>query len=83
MNKLPLNLIDLVPKETTFALSTVPGKAFTLCRWSLRVRAWAVEKYTTEALQLIFERQKIDEIADIVWFMLKDDDKKFLSLIHI
>jgi len=72
MKAMPLNLADLVPKETTFTLSTQPDKTFTLCRWSLRVRAWAIEKHGSEGLKDIFENQKIDEIADMAFFMLKD-----------
>lgn len=76
MNKFPINLEDLVPRETEFELSTQPGQKIKLCRWSLRVRSWAVNKYTSQGLKLIFEEQKIDEIAELTWFMLKDDDKK-------
>lgn len=74
MDKMPLNLADLVPKETTFSLSTQPNKIYTLCRWSLRVRAWAIEKYGHNGLKEIFEQQKIDEIADMAFFMLKEKD---------
>jgi len=74
MEQIPLNLMDLVPKETTFILSTHPDKSFTLCRWSLRVRAWATAKYTPEGLKEIFEKQKIEEIADLAFFMLKDKE---------
>lgn len=69
---MPLNLLDLVPKETEFELSTMPGVKITLCRWSLRVRAWALERHTPEGLQEIFSKQKINEIADMAFFMLKD-----------
>lgn len=74
MDKIPLNIADLVPKETTFVLSSFPEKAFTLCRWSLRIRAWATSKYTTEGLRNIFQYQKIEEIADMAFFMLKEKD---------
>lgn len=70
----PLNIIDLVPKETAFSLSTFPDRTFTLCRWSLRVRAWAMEKYSSEELKEIFSGIKINEIADIAYFMLKEKD---------
>jgi hypothetical protein len=73
MQTLPLRLQDLSPKETTFFLSTQPDKTFTLCRWSLRVRAWAMDKYTPEGLKDIFEKQKIVEIADMAFFMLKEE----------
>ncbi len=77
MKTFPLNLDDLVPKEVTFTLSNPddpakPGPTVTLCRWSLRVRAWATAKYTSEGLREIFEKLKIDEIADMAFFMVKD-----------
>lgn len=74
MKNLPLKLEDLVPKETTFVLESDEYKdqKFTLCRWSLRVRVWATDKYTSAGLKIIFEQQKIEEIADMAWFMLKD-----------
>lgn len=75
MEKFPINLADLVPKESTFTLSTLPGRSFTLCRWSLRVRAWATEKYTSAGLQKIFELQDINAIGTLAWFMLKEKDQ--------
>ena len=72
---MPLNLMDLVPKETDFELSTMPGVKITLCRWSLRVRAWAIEKFTAQGLAEIFEKQKISEIADVAFFMLKNKEQ--------
>lgn len=75
MSEIPFDLTTLMPKESHFILSTFPEKKFTLCRWSLRVRAWAVEKYSTEGLKEIFEKVKIGEIADLTWYMLKDEDK--------
>ncbi len=74
----PLNLHDLVPKKVTFHLSTMPEDQtqtrtnLTLCRWSLRVRAWATEKYTSAGIQDIFVKQEIGAIADIAWFMLEE-----------
>lgn len=86
MEKLPFDLMDLVPRETTFTLSTLPDKPLTLCRWSLRVRAWASAKYTPEGLQNIFKTMKIEEIAEMAFFMLKEKDQfkskdDFLDLI--
>lgn len=43
------------------------------------MRVWATEKYTSEGLQQIFEQQKIDQIADLAWFMLRDESKKFFQ----
>lgn len=73
MEKMPLNLMDLVPKDATLALSGI-NQPLTLGRWSLRVRNWAKEKFGSDGLQEIFVEQKIDEIADIAWFMLKEKD---------
>ena len=67
--------MDLVPKETIFELSTLPGKKYTLCRWSLRVRTWATAKFTSQGLKEIFEQQKIEEIADMAFFMLKEKEE--------
>ena len=72
MKTMPLELTDLDPQESTFTLSTQVGKTFTLCKFSLRVRAWAMQKYTPEGLRDIFEKQKIIEIAEIAFFMLKE-----------
>ena len=68
----PLNLADLSPQEATLELSTCPGKPLTLCRWSLRIRTWAQTKYGSEGLKNIFEKHQIVEIADMVYFMVKD-----------
>ncbi len=72
MKQFPLNLADLVPKEVIFFLSDNPETPIVLCRWSLRVRAWATAKYTSEGLRNIFEKQMIEEIAEMAFFMLKD-----------
>ncbi len=72
MENLPFNLADLDPKETTFTLKACGDSPITLCHWSLRVRNWAVKKYTSEGLREIFEKTKIDEIAEMAFFMLKD-----------
>ena len=76
MGKPTFDLSTLVPKESSFSLGLFPSKKFTLCHWSLRVRAWAVEKFTSEGLKEIFEKVKIGEIAELAWYMLKDEDKK-------
>jgi hypothetical protein len=75
MKSMPLNLQDLTPKETTFVLSDFPNEKFTLCRFTLRVRAWVLERYTSKELQGIFEDQKINDIALISYFMLKEKEK--------
>lgn len=73
MKQTLLNLMDLAPKEATFDLSGAEGGPITLCRWSLRVRAWALERFgSPQALQSVFSDQKINDIADLAFFMLKD-----------
>lgn len=69
-----LRLQDFKPKETTFKLGDFPDRDFTLCRWTLRVRMWALENYTSEQLKVIFENQQINDIAVISYFMLKEKD---------
>lgn len=75
MKTLPIDLMDLVPQDSPFKLSTRPEETFTLCRWSLRVRSWAVKQYGAEGLQTIFNEQRIQEISEMAWFMLKEKDK--------
>ncbi len=74
MKALPLKLTDLVPKETKFKLSKYPDREFTICHWSLRVRQWAMDKYTAKGIKEVFEKQQINEIADIAYFMLIEKD---------
>ncbi len=74
MKHVPLNLADLSPIEAAFELSGRKAP-LTLCRWSLRVRAWAVAKYTSEGLDQIFRKQDISAIADMAYFMLKEKDQ--------
>ena len=73
MKTLPLTLDDLNPKEATFELSTVPQK-LTLCRWSLRVRAWAIGHYGGERLAEIFKSQNLIEMGAISYYMLKENE---------
>lgn len=70
----PIDLMGLAPKQAEFRLGDYPNRHFTLCRWSLRVRAWAVEKYGTDKLNAVFTNLQIGEIADIAWFMLLEKD---------
>lgn len=70
---MPLNIEDLVPKETTFTLGRGDtARSLILAPWSLRVRSWAQKKYGPAELKNIFEKQKIEEIAEIAFFMLKE-----------
>lgn len=75
MKNIPLKLNDLIPKEAKFRLSDFPDKEFSLCRWSLRVKGWVLEKYTSDEVNEIFSQQKINEIAVIAYFMLKEKDQ--------
>lgn len=75
MQNIPLKLQDLAPKESKFKLGDFPDKEFTLCRWSLRVKAWVLERYTSEEINQIFSTQKINDIALIAHYMLKEKDQ--------
>ena len=74
MKPAPLDLNDLCPKETTFKLDNVEAH-LTLCRWSLRVRKWAVDTYGSEGLREIFDQRKINEIGSLAYFMLKEKSR--------
>lgn len=73
MNTMPINIMDLKPVDAKFRLSTVE-KELTIGRWSLRVRNWAIERFGHEEIKKIFEQQKISEIAEIAFFMLREKD---------
>lgn len=74
MSKFPLDLASLAPQEATFTLSGLPDRTLTLCKWTLRVRAWAFDKYGPEKLREIFEKHLIIQISEITFFMLKEKD---------
>lgn len=74
MKNVPFDLTSLIPRESTFTISGMPDKTLTLRKWSLRVRAWATEKYGHVGLQKVFAEQRINEIAELAWFMLKEKD---------
>ncbi len=38
------------------------------------MRSWATAKYTPQGVKEIFEKQKIEEIADMAYFMLKEKE---------
>lgn len=67
-----LNLNDFEPKEANFKLKSTGDKIYTLCAFSLRVRAWAEEQYSEKEMADIFTRQDVVKLAKIAWFMLKD-----------
>lgn len=73
MEKLPIAIHELKPVEATFVLEGLE-KPLTLCRWSLRIRAWANAKYTPKGLEKMFLEQDIEKIADMAWFMLKEKE---------
>lgn len=77
--KLPFELTDLVPREAEFVLSSKPNQIFKLRRWSLLIRSWAMERFGSERLELIFKHQQINEIAEIAYRMLKDEGNTFLN----
>lgn len=67
-----IDLMSLSPKEATL---TLDGKTVTLCRFSLRVRTWALEKYGgPKGFQDIFEGKKMAAIAELGFYMLKEKD---------
>jgi hypothetical protein len=71
-----LSLEDLSPQSAEFTLSGAPdkNKKYLLCRWSLRVKAWAISKYTHQGLEKIFGEKKIEDIAVIAYFMLQNKE---------
>lgn len=72
MKQINLSLEDICPAETNFHLDNFPNHVFTLSKWNLKVRSWAMKKYGPAELAQIFEKQKIEQIVDIAFFMLKD-----------
>ena len=74
MTKFPLDLNTLAPKEAEFTLSSNPELKLTLCRFSLRVRAWAFDTYGPARLKEIFEKHHIIPISEMAFFMLKEKE---------
>lgn len=66
-----LTLDDLVPSESTFILSTKPGKVFTLRKFSLREQIWAKKHFGNE-WHLMFQPTDIERIAELSHHLLKD-----------
>lgn len=71
-----LSIKDLVPQPAEFELSSFPGVKFKLKKWSLRVKAWAIEKYGAGELQKIMGEMKSVQCAEITFFMMEDESKK-------
>lgn len=72
MKKIPLSLEDICPKDTYLKLDAFPDKEFLLSKFSLRVRAWAIEKFGEEKLQSALSGKNTIVSAEIAYFMLKD-----------
>lgn len=66
-----LTLDDLQPTESTFSLSHLPGKVFTLKKFSLASRIWAKQRFG-DGLKDIFQDKKIAEICELAFFLMKD-----------
>lgn len=75
MAKVTLNFQDLIPVEKEFELSS--GKKYTLKKWSMRVKIWATERYTSQELEEVFHQWKVKEICELAYFMLKGDKPTF------
>ena len=67
-----LDLNDLKPEEATFTLSSHEGVTFTLKKFSLRAQLWMNERFGQYAIKGIFENQRLGEISELVFFLLKD-----------
>lgn len=70
MSKLDLN--DLQPQEATFQLSEHEGVTFTLKKFSLRAQLWLNDRFGADSIKGIFENQRLAEISEVVFFLLKD-----------
>ncbi len=67
-----MTLDDLNPQDTTLFLSTMPGIPIILERWSLYIRSWAMKRFTAQGLELILREQRVEEISELAFFMMKD-----------
>jgi len=67
-----LDLTDLKPTEATFVLSKFPEKPMTLKPFSLNAQIWVTERFGVPAIEGIFKDQRIGDISEIVFFLLKD-----------
>ena len=71
MNKMTIDLNDLLPQEAEFKLSKFPDKIYTVVEFSLYYQAWAKKRYGAD-LKTIFENQALPEISEMVHHMLKN-----------
>lgn len=69
-----LDLNDLKPEESTFELSGFPGKVLTLKKFSLNAQIWCHEKFGKDAIKGIFENQRLPEISELVFYLLKEKE---------
>lgn len=68
-----LDLNDLKPEEATFELTGKPGVKITLKKFSLAAQIWVRERFGADSdLKGIFENQKIPEISEIAFYLIKD-----------
>lgn len=67
-----LTLDDFMPEEASFSLAKKPGKQFTICPFTLRVRAWVTKTYGRDRFTQILKERDMEEIAKIIFFMMKD-----------
>ncbi len=75
-----LSILDLTPQSVEFNLSTVK-ETLVLKPWSLRVKAWAVEKYGAGNLKSIIEKMQTVQIGEITFFMLTDESKAIFKTV--
>lgn len=69
-----LSIQDFTPQRVSFKLKNVDADLW-LRPWSLRVKAWAIEKYGVGELRKIMEGMKTVQIAEICFFMMEDESK--------
>jgi hypothetical protein len=67
-----LDLNDLQPKESKIVLSEKPGKTYTLKKFSLAAQIWLRDTYGPDKIKDIFENQRLGEIAEIAFYLMKD-----------
>lgn len=66
------SLDDLDPKESQFQLSAFKDITFTLKPFSLRAQIFLKQRFGEEAIQGMFTHQKMPELSEVIFFLLKD-----------
>ncbi len=69
-----LKLEDLIPQYAEIKLSTMT-ETLVIKPWSLKVRFHVLKKYGQERLQEILATQSLEEICEIIFFMMTDESK--------